>query len=123
MTASHEVDYILHDCLFAVGQGVGIQSHIKHGAVVWLRTRYRDKFLHAMTSRGNSWERDRHRVTAVSRYLGQRALHHAQFGIVDVPAMAAAADEVERGCRMNEVRGGIAPEEHRDCTESPGSAF
>lgn len=105
MSPVEEVDYILHDCLFAVGQGVGTDKIVDDAALAWLRSRYRDKFLVVMTSHGNSWARDRHRVTAVSRYLGQRAAHHAgDRGRIDVESIARAAAEIESGCRMNAER-------------------
>lgn len=105
-----QVDYILHDCLFAVGQGVGQTNTIDAAAVAWLRARYRDTFVHVMTHNGNSWDRDRHRVTAVSRYLGQRAAHHAGgTGRIDVACIARAAAEIEHGCRMSAERDSSLP--------------
>jgi hypothetical protein len=47
-----------------------------------------------MTNHGNSWSRDRHRVTAVSRYLGQRAAHHAgDRQRIDIESLAGAIGE------------------------------
>lgn len=110
MTAERHVDDILADCFFAVGQIVGTSKSIDYDAVVWLRSRYRAKFLHAMTATGTEWDRDRHRVTAVGRYLGQRALHHAgDRQSIDVSAIAQAAADVEQGCRMNAEREGVLP--------------
>ena len=71
MTPTQEVDYILDDCFFAVGQAVGTQKSLDFEAIRWWRARYRAFFLHAMTSTGTSWVSDRHRVTAVGRFLGQ----------------------------------------------------
>lgn len=110
MTAEQQVEYIVDDCFFAVGQIVGRSKSIEYDAVVWLRSRYRAMFLHAMTTTGTAWDRDRDRVTAVGRYLGQRALHHAgDSESIGVPAMAQAAADVERGCRMNAEREGVLP--------------
>jgi hypothetical protein len=104
MTPSKEVDYIVHDCLFAMGQAVGPERGIDYGAVVWLRSRYRDKFLSAIVSRGNSWTRDRRRVMAVSRYLAHRASEHArEHAVIGIDAIERASAEVEHGCRMNEI--------------------
>jgi hypothetical protein len=117
MTPAQEVDYILNDCFFAVGQAVGTQKSLDVDAIRWWRTRYRALFLHAMTATGTSWLRDRHRVTAVGRFLGQRALHHAgDRPSIDVHCATLASSDVETGCRMNAVREGV-------CTDSAGAAF
>jgi hypothetical protein len=111
MTPAQEVDYILNDCFFAVGQAVGTRKSLDFEAIQWWRTRYRAFFLHAMTANGNSWLRDRHRVTAVGRFLGQRALHHAgEDASIDVRSAALASADVETGCRMNAQIEGVAPQ-------------
>jgi hypothetical protein len=105
MTPAQEVDYILNDCFFAVGQAVGTQKSLDVDAIRWWRTT------------GTSWLRDRHRVTAVGRFLGQRALHHAgDRPSIDVHCATLASSDVETGCRMNAVREGV-------CTDSAGAAF
>jgi hypothetical protein len=105
MTPTHEVDYILNDCFFAVGQAVGTRKHLDLDAIVWWRTRYRAAFLHAMTSGGNSWVRDRERVTAVGRFLGQRALHYAgDSPSIDINCARQASSEVDAGCRLGATR-------------------
>lgn len=111
MTPAVEADYIVHDCLFAIGQAIGRHKAVDADAVGWIRARYRDMFEHVMSHEGNSWAADRNRVTAVGRYLGQRALFHARDrAIVDVASMREAAFEVERGCQMNAAReAGLAP--------------
>jgi len=110
MTPAQEVDYILNDCFFAVGQAVGTQKSLDFDAIQWWRARYRTFFLHAMTVTGNSWVRDRHRVTAVGRFLGQRALHHAGGrASIDLHCAALASQDVETGCKMNAEREGVAP--------------
>ena len=108
MTPTQEVDYILDDCFFAVGQAVGTQKSLDFEAIRWWRARYRAFFLHAMTSTGTSWVSDRHRVTAVGRFLGQRALHHAaDRPSIDVACATLASQEVEAGCRMSAEREGV----------------
>ncbi len=105
MIPQQEIDYILHDCFFAIGQTVGPSTRVDYDAIVWWRARYREKFLHAMTVTGNSWARDRHRVTAVARYLGQRAAYHAGVdAIIDRSCAERASADVELGCRMNAER-------------------
>jgi hypothetical protein len=62
-----------------------------------------------MSAKGNSWMRDRHRVTAVGRFLGQRALHHAgDSPSIDLRTAALASNDVETGCRMNAEREGVS---------------
>lgn len=110
MTPTIEVDYILHDCVFAIGQAIGTDKTVDHEAVAWIRTRYRDTFVHAIADNGNSWSHDRHRVTAVGRYLGQRALVHAGGrDTIDLDTMIKASTDVERGCRMNAEREASLP--------------
>lgn len=122
MTPAQEVDYILNDCFFAVGQAVGTCKALEMSAVRWWRTRYREAFLHVMTVNGNSWVRDRNRVTAVGRFLGQRALHHAgDRPCIDARAAELASRDVEAGCHMNAVREGVRPDS--GCTDSTSEAF
>jgi hypothetical protein len=88
-----------------VGQTVGTRKQLDFDTVVWWRERYRATFLHAMTQLGNSWARDRVRVVAVGRFLGERALHHAgDEPIIGVACAARASADVETGCRMNAQR-------------------
>jgi hypothetical protein len=84
---------------------------LDYEALVWWRSRYRDKFLHAMLASGNSWERDRRRVTAVGRYLGQRVVEHAgSEPTISLHCAARASHDVESGCRMNAEReAGLPP--------------
>jgi hypothetical protein len=105
MTPAHEVDYIVHDCFFAAGQAIGLDKQLDFDALVWWRTRYRRAFLDAIVRNGNSWTMDRRRVTAVGRFLGQRAAHHAGSNLViDLASAARASADVECGCRMNADR-------------------
>jgi hypothetical protein len=109
MTPAEQIDDILHDCLLAAGQGIGHQKPVDFEVIGWWRGRYRRFFLHAMTTLGTDWAADRQRVTAVGRYLGQRALHHAgDSPSVGLRAAALASQDVETGCQMNATREGIA---------------
>jgi hypothetical protein len=109
VTPAQEVDYILDDCFLAVGQTVGTRKSLDFRVVTWWRERYRALFLHAMVSNGNSWQKDRDRVTAVGRFLGQRALHHAgERPVIDLESARLASIDVETGCRMNAIREGVA---------------
>ena len=81
MTPSQEIDYILPDCFLALGQAVGTDKGLDFDTVVWWHTRYRAAFMHAMTTKGNSWTGDRRRVTAVGRYLGLQAKAHAVISL------------------------------------------
>lgn len=111
MTPAQEVDYILNDCFFAVGQAVGTEKSLDFDVLQWWRARYRAFFLHAMSVNGNSWLKDRKRVTAVGRFLGQRALFHAaDRPTIDLRTAALASQDVETGCRMSAEREGMAPQ-------------
>ena len=116
-----DLDYILSDCFLAVGQAVGSAKTVDFDAVIWWHQRYRRAFHHAITARGTSWAADRRRVTAVGRYLGQRAGEHAGGrASIDREAAARASDEVEQGCQMNATREALLPD---DCTNSAMTAF
>jgi hypothetical protein len=109
MTPAQEVDYILNDCFLAVGQAVGTQKALDSDALGWWRARYRVAFLDAMERKGNSWQKDRDRVTAVGRFLGERALFHAGDGpSIDLECARLASVDVESGCKMNAIREGVA---------------
>lgn len=103
-----QIDVMLNDCLLAAGQGIGTDKPVDFDAVVWWRERYRQFFTLAL-GRGNSYQDDRRRVTAVGRYLGQRALHHAGAApSVDLAAARRASHDIETGCQMNAERDGVA---------------
>jgi hypothetical protein len=105
MTPAEEVDSMINDCFLAVGQAIGTDRQLEPDAVSWWHRRYRHAFLHAMLHAGNSWQADRARVTAVGRYLGQRALHHAGGSpTIGIECAAKASADVERGCRMSATR-------------------
>jgi hypothetical protein len=101
MTPEHQVDLILSDCFFAVGQTISALDPMDYDAIVWLRNRYTAKFLHTITHNANVWPQDRDRLMAVSRYLGQRVAHHAAGRrAIDTSCVTEASAEVEAGCRM-----------------------
>ena len=101
MSPAEEVDYILNDCFLAVGQAIGKGRRLDADTIVWWHDRYRDAFLRAMLRTNNSWRADRHRVTAVGRFLGLRALHYAgDRRTIDVACAEKAALDVESGCQM-----------------------
>ena len=105
-----KVDYILAECFLAVGQAVGPDKPVDFDAVTWWHRRYRWAFHHAMTNAGASWAADRHRVTAVGRYLGQRVAENARGrATIDRAAAEQASAEVERGCQMNATREAAIP--------------
>jgi hypothetical protein len=90
---------------------VGTRKSLDFDVIPWWRARYRAFFLHAMSANGNSWLRDRDRVTAVGRFLGQRALFHAgDQTSIDLRSAALASTDVEIGCRMNAEREGLRPQ-------------
>jgi len=109
MAPTEEIDYILNDCFLAVGQAIGTQKSLDSEAIGWWRARYRVAFLNAMIHNGNSWGRDRHRVTAVGRFLGERALFHADGRpSIDLESALKASTDVDGGCRMNAILEGVA---------------
>ena len=110
MAEAADLDHILADCFLAVGQAVGPDKTVDFDAVIWWHRRYRRAFHHAMTTRGTSWEADRHRLTAVGRYLGQRVVEYTgQRANIDRTAAARASAEVEHGCQMNATREALLP--------------
>jgi hypothetical protein len=104
MNPAEDINCILDDCFLAVGQAVGRDKTLELEALRWWHARYRALFLAAM-GRGNSWAGDRARVTAVGRFLGQRARHHAGGRhTIDMRAAELASADVESGCQMNAQR-------------------
>jgi hypothetical protein len=101
---SAAVNYIVDECFFAVGQGVKDKS-VQHPAIIWLRDHFRARFLETMRISGNSWLADRHRVTAMGRLLGKRAVHHAGDSpyIGRASVMKAAAD-IQKHCMLHAMR-------------------
>ena len=121
MAQVSDVDYVLADCFLAVGQAVGPGKTVNFDAVTWWHRRYRRAFRHAIAATRTSWSADRRRVTAVGRYLGQRAVHHTGPGAaIDQAAAVRASREVERGCRLSATREAVLP---AVCTNSATTAF
>jgi hypothetical protein len=101
MTPEHDVDLILDDCFFAVGQSISGLDDVEYDAIVWLHDRYRSRFLRMITALPHVWPQDRDRLMAVSRYLGQRAMHHVGgLGVIDARCVTQASAEVEARCQM-----------------------
>jgi len=114
MDHNQEVDYIVSDCFFAVGQAIGTSKRLEPEAARWWRDRYRRQFLVATATRGNSWAADRERLARVGRFLGERALHYAgSHETIDLPSAIKASAEIEAGCRMNARRDSGLP--HPPC--------
>lgn len=121
MTAEQQADYILNDCLLAAGQAAGCHKPLDHEAIVVWRDRFRGKFFRAIAILGNSWDADRDRLLAVSRYLGHRAsLHAIDKPSIDAECAQQASTEIEAGCTMNARREAARA---TICTESPSSTF
>jgi hypothetical protein len=100
-----DVEYVVDDCFFTVGQVVGMRMTVEYDAVIWWRNHYRAKFLAAMKTHGNRWVGDRANVTAVAIMLAERAVRYSegQTSIGCDAAQKAAAD-VERYCQLHAQR-------------------
>jgi hypothetical protein len=93
------VNYILDDCFFSLGQGVGDRKTVEHTAVVWWRDHFRAAFLRTLRKSGNTWLNDRGRVTAVGHLLGRRAVRYAaDRPSIDVECARLAAADVKAYC-------------------------
>lgn len=100
-----EVEHVLDDCFFTVGQVVGMRMAVDYDAVIWWHAHYRAKFLAAMRAFGNRWLEDRHNVTAVAWMLGERAVRYGGTrGSIDVSSAKQAAADVERYCELHARR-------------------
>lgn len=111
-----EVEYIVDDCFFTVGQAVGMRMTLEYDAVVWWREHFRARFLSAMTRFGNRWSQDRNNVTGVALMLAERAVRYADGkSSIDVEAARKAAADVERYCQLHARRTahrhGLSPSE------------
>jgi hypothetical protein len=101
----HEVEYIVDDCFFTVGQVVGMRTTVDYEAVIWWRDHYRAKFLAAMKACGNRWREDRSNVTGVAIMLAERAVRYsAGRASIDREAAQQAAADVERYCKAHASR-------------------
>lgn len=100
-----QVEYVVDDCFFTVGQAVGMRTTMDYEAVMWWRDHYRAKFLAAMTAFGNRWLQDRSNVTSVAFMLAERAVRYAEGKpAIDVEAARRAAADVERHCALHARR-------------------
>ncbi len=100
-----QVEYIVDECFFTVGQVVGMRMTVDWEAVVWWRDHYRARFLAAMQAFGNRWQQDRTNVTGVAVMLAERAVRYAEGkDSIDVEAARQAAADVERYCAIHARR-------------------
>lgn len=100
-----QVEYIVDDCFFTVGQVVGMRTTVDYDAVIWWRDHYRAKFLSAMETFGNRWAQDRANVTSVAIMLAERAVRYAEGKpSIDRDAARKAAADVERYCELHARR-------------------
>ena len=100
-----QVEYVVDDCFFTVGQAVGMRTTVDYEAVIWWRDHYREKFLAAMMAFGNRWLQDRSNVTTVAFMLAERAVRYAEGKpAIDVEAARRAAADVERHCELHARR-------------------
>lgn len=105
-----DLDCILSDCFLAVGQAVGTNRTVDFDVVVWWHHRYQRVFRSALAKGGASWSEDRRRVTAVGRYLGQRAVELSGAATaIDLTTASRASVEVEEGCQLMARREGVLP--------------
>lgn len=103
--AEQAVEYIVDECLFAMGQAIGMRMTVDYDAVVFIRDHYRAKFLSAMHAFGNRWEQDRQNVTGVAMMFGERAVRYAgDRTSVDIESARQAAADVERYCKLHSRR-------------------
>jgi DNA polymerase II large subunit len=100
-----QVEYIVDDCFFTVGQVVGMRTTVDWEAVVLWRDHYRQKFLAAMMAFGNRWLQDRSNVTSVAIMLAERAVRYSEGKpSIDAEAARKAAADVERHCALHARR-------------------
>ena len=103
--AEQAADFVLDDCIFALGQAVGTRMTIDYDAVIWIRKHFHAKFLRAICTFGNRWADDRHNVTGAALMLGERAVRYAaHLPSISLAAIQQAAADVERCCRLHSRR-------------------
>jgi hypothetical protein len=104
-----EVEYVVDECFFTVGQVVGMRTTIDYDVVRWWREHYRARFLAAMKVFGNRWLQDRANVTSVAIMLAERAVRYSEGRpSIDCEAAQRAAEDVERYCTLQARRKGRA---------------
>ena len=112
-----QVEYIVDDCFFTVGQVVGMRTTVDYDAVMWWRDHYREKFLAAMMAFGNRWTQDRNNVTTVAIMLAERAVRYSEGKpSIDAEAARRAAADVERHCELHARR--AARRQGRDTSDA-----
>jgi hypothetical protein len=100
-----QVEYIVDECFFTVGQVVGMRTTVDYEAVIWWRNHYRAKFLAAMMAFGNRWLQDRSNVTSVAIMLAERAVRYSEGKpSIDAEVARRAAADVERHCALHARR-------------------
>lgn len=100
-----EVEFIVNDCFFAVGQAIGMRKTVDYDAVVWWHDHFRNKFLSAMQRFGNRWATDRQNVTAVAFMLAERAVRYsAGSETITLEAAMRASADVQRHCETHARR-------------------
>jgi len=114
----HDVEYVVDECFFTVGQVVGMRMTVEYDAVIWWRDHYRARFFAAMKAHGNRWLRDRTNVTSVAIMLGERAVRYSEGrSSIDCAAARKAAADVQRYCQLHAQRKARAL--GRDRSEAP----
>jgi hypothetical protein len=102
---NQEVEYVVDECFFTVGQVVGMRTTIDHDVVRWWREHYRARFLAAMQAFGNRWLQDRANVTSVAIMLAERAVRYSEGRpSIDCDSAQRAAEDVERYCTLQARR-------------------
>jgi hypothetical protein len=100
-----EVEYVVDECFFTVGQVVGMRTTIDYDVVRWWREHYRARFLAAMKAFGNRWLQDRSNVTSVAIMLAERAVRYSEGRpSIDCEAAQRATKDVERYCTLQARR-------------------
>ena len=100
-----QVEYVVDDCFFTVGQVVGMRTTVDYDAVIWWRDHYRAKFLAAMMAFGNRWLQDRSNVTSVAFMLAERAVRYAE----GKPSIDARSGQTGGGRRRAPLRAARTP--------------
>jgi hypothetical protein len=114
-----EVEYVVDECFFTVGQVVGMRATIDYDVVRWWREHFRARFLAAMKVFGNRWLQDRANVTSVAVMLAERAVRYSEGRpSIDCHAAQRAAEDVERYCALQARR-----KTRRDASDGHESAL
>jgi hypothetical protein len=113
-------DCILDDCLFSMGQVVGMRTTIDYDAIIWLRDWYRPRFIRVLQRFGMRWLEDRSNVTAVAFMLGERAVRYAaDRKSIDIESVRCAAADTARYCALHSKRRARALGLHTSGADQP----